>query len=115
MQRTLFPLLAAVVLSLSCSEEEVTDSPDLVRVNVTPNAFEPATITVKAGASVRWTWMGGSHNVVSGENCTEDGIFKSGEPAAGGTFEQRFETPGTYPYYCRVHCEMGMTGTVIVQ
>ena len=110
-----FLLAFALAGVFSCSAEDpVADDNAVVRVTVSSNQFSPAAVTIKAGRTVRWTWAGGTHNVVSGENCTPDGTFKSGEPQGGGTFEQKFETPGTFPYFCRPHCSMGMTGTVVV-
>jgi len=110
-------LSIAALLLASCTDDDTAtvDETEAVRVQVTSDVFEPATVTIRAGQTVRWIWRGGSHNVVSGSNCTEDGFFKSGEPIAGGTFEHRFETAGTFPYYCRPHCRGGMTGTIIVQ
>ena len=78
------------------------------------NTFSPSTVTVKVGQTVRWVWKGGSHNVVSGTGCTEDGKFKSGATQAGGTWDHTFETAGTFAYYCEPHCGAGMTGTVVV-
>lgn len=112
-------LLAAafvgVALSAACSSDTVADPTAAVEVDVTAaNTFAPQALTVKVGQTVRWVWTGGSHNVVSGENCTEDGKFKSGASQAGGTYEHVFETAGTFPYYCEPHCSVGMTGTITV-
>jgi plastocyanin len=37
-----------------------------------------------------------------------------GNPA-GNTFSLTFDKPGTYDYYCAVHVDLGMKGTIIVQ
>jgi plastocyanin len=106
------------VIVPACSSEDplaVADN-NVVNVKVTNNVFEPAEVKVKVGQTVRWTWAGGTHNVVSGPDCaTEDGKFKSGAPQGGGTFDKKFETAGTFPYYCQPHCSMGMTGQVVVE
>jgi plastocyanin len=116
MKRTIpFLFLGLSVLSCSDDDEPAVDESEAVRVRLSPDRFDPPTLTIKTGQTVRWIWGGGDHNVVSGEDCTENGIFKSGEPQAGGTFERKFETAGTFPYYCRNHCRSGMTGTIIVQ
>jgi plastocyanin len=39
-------------------------------------------------------------------------IFDSSYLAAGKTFDHRFDTAGTYDYYCTLHPHM--TGTIIV-
>ena len=120
MKKTLALTLAALAILAvpACSSEDETTPPDdsdVVAVQVTSNTFNPATVRIKVGQTVRWTWGGGSHDVVSGTSCTDDGKFKSGAPMSGGTFEHKFETAGTYPYFCTPHCTMGMTGEVIVE
>lgn len=109
--------LALALGGLSCSSEDPTAAADddVVAVEVTSDVFKPAQVTIKVGQTVRWTWAGGSHNVVSGTSCAPNGHFKSGAPQAGGTFEHKFETAGTFPYYCEPHCAMGMTGEVVVE
>lgn len=84
-------------------------------VDVTSNKFTPATVTVKVGDKVVWNFKGGSHDVVSGNNCTDDGKFKS-TLQTSGSYEFTFTTAGTYPYYCTPHCSSAnMVGSVIVQ
>lgn len=109
-------LLAFGAMSCSLEEDPVTVAErDVVAVRVASGAFDPAEITVKVGQTVRFAWVGGSHSVVSGTSCTPDGRFRSGAPQAGGTFEHKFETPGSYPYYCEPHCAEGMTGEIVVE
>ncbi len=122
MKKTLpfaFAVLAVLTTVPACSSDDEDTPPagndDVVVVQVTSNLFTPAELKIKVGQTVRWTWAGGVHDVVSGTNCTDDGKFKSGAPMAGGTFEHKFETAGTFPYYCTPHCTMGMVGQVIVE
>ena len=86
-------------------------------VVVKSNEFSPATITIKVGQEVTWTWAGGTHNVVSGAGCVPDMKFTSGAPVGtvGNTFKQKFDTAGTVEYFCNPHCGVGMKGTVVVQ
>lgn len=107
----------ALLCGAACSSEDPATAADneVVNVKISSNQFSPAQVKIKVGQTVRWTWAGGSHNVVSGTNCTEDGKFKSGAAQAGGTFDKKFETAGTFPYYCEPHCTMGMTGQVTVE
>jgi plastocyanin len=111
----------AFVLAAACTEDDPAADNDanVVNVRILPDTFSPATLTIRAGQTVRWTWSGGTHNVVSG-TCDENGFqpddhFRSGAPTAGGTFEKQFPTAGTFPYYCEEHCQMGMRGEIIVQ
>jgi len=55
--------------------------------------------------------------------CTADGKFCSPSDMScataptsgvGATYEHKFTTAGTYPYFCAPHCSVGMTGTVTV-
>lgn len=86
-------------------------------VAVNGHTFDPPEVRIKAGQLVKWTWVAGSHNVVSGATCTPDGKFTSGSSTVGpgSKFEHTFDKPGTYPYYCDPHCGIGMTGKVIVE
>lgn len=109
-------VLAIVAALVACSSTDSTGTTSTgATVTLRATAFEPSTITVKVGDTVTWKWAEGTHDVESGTSCTEDGKFSSGEPVAGGTFEQKFDTAGTFDYFCSVHCAGGMVGKVIVQ
>jgi plastocyanin len=74
-------------------------------------AFTPATITVKAGTTIKWTNKDNTpHTVTSDAGSLE--TFDSGSIANGGTFSWQFSTTGTFTYTCTFH--PGMKGTVIV-
>src|SRR5262245_10353608 len=105
--------------------------PSTVTVTVGPNGsfvFDQATVTIRVGDTVHWTWASAGHSVVSGQviNNTNlpDGKFCSPNdtncataPAslAGATYDHTFTAAGTYPYYCAPHGVIGMVGTVVVQ
>ena len=108
------PLLAVLAACGSTATDD-TSTTATNTVSLTATAFEPATITIKAGETVTWKWVTGTHDVESGTSCAPDGKFSSGEPVAGGTFEQKFDTAGTFDYFCSVHCGSGMVGKVVVQ
>ena len=86
-------------------------------VTVKSNSFTPASLTVKVGDTVTWTWAGGNHDVVSGANCTSDGSWKSSlQSAAGSTFTHTFDKAGSFEYFCNPHCaNSAMKGTIVVQ
>jgi plastocyanin len=69
-------------------------------------AFVPPAVQIPAGTAVTWQFKDGSvpHNVQA------DG-FKS-ENLTKGSFQHRFDQPGTYSYVCSLHA--GMTGRVVV-
>ena len=82
-------------------------------VTVSNDVFNPASIQVSPGATVTWTWAGGSpegHNVtfassaVSAPSGTQmTGMFQVVMPMA----------PAVYNYQCTIHA--GMDGSVTVQ
>jgi plastocyanin len=85
-------------------------------VTVNGHTFDPPEVRIKAGGTVTWTWASGSHNVISGSGCTPDGKFSNVKlQGRGATYEETFETPGTYPYFCDPHCSIGMKGTIVVE
>lgn len=78
-------------------------------------AFVPANITIAAGTTVTWTNKDSfGHTVTSGTPGAPDGKFDSGLINQNGTFSFKFDTKGTYNYYCKPHQEV-MKGTVTVQ
>lgn len=78
-------------------------------------AFTPASITVTAGTTIKWTNKDNvTHTVTSGVPGTPDGVFDSGNLSNGGIFSFTFNTKGTFHYYCRPH-QSSMQATVVVQ
>jgi plastocyanin len=93
-----------------------TTAPIIANVTVANNSFTPAALTVSAGTTVVWTWQASAtnHNVhpVAAEPTG------SGNPTDGPhTYQYKFNTPGTFIYYCEVHGSPtgGMRGTITVQ
>lgn len=81
------------------------------------NGYDPLTVTVPAGTTVRWTNLDGiAHTVTSGTvdgtAGSPDGRFDSGFLETGDTFTFTFEEAGEYDYYCLPH--PWMQGRVIV-
>lgn len=81
------------------------------------NAYDPLTVTVEVGTTIRWTNDDSiAHTVtsgaVSGTSGVPDGRFDSGFMNPGDTFTFTFQEPGEYNYYCIPH--PWMQGTVIV-
>lgn len=88
------------------------------------HTFSPSTLDLRVGDTVHWVWQASGHTVTSGSDGTADGVFCSpndgtcaGAPTSseGSTYDHRFTTPGTFPYFCRPHSDMGMIGSVTVQ
>ena len=72
------------------------------------NRFDPPTLTVQPGTTVKWTNNGTHPHTVTDRG----GKFDSGDIAPGGTYSVTFQTAGTYRYYCKHH--KGMEGTIVV-
>ncbi len=81
-----------------------------VDVHIVDYRFEPPTVSIKAGDSVRW---------INGEKRTSHSVLFPAENGLeserlfpGEEYVRRFERPGRYPYHCGPHPEM--EGEVVV-
>jgi hypothetical protein len=72
------------------------------------NSFEPQTIHVQPGTTVRWVNRGRHAHTVT----AEDDRWDSGDIRPAASYTATFQRPGTYDYFCRHH--EGMRGTVVV-
>ncbi len=77
-------------------------------------AFEPSTITISAGDSVKFV-----NNKLAPHNAVFDGHEELSHAdlafAPGESWEQTFATAGTYDFYCEPHRGAGMVGKVVVK
>lgn len=117
--------LAGCTTGSSYSDADVIAGPDRELI------FEPTTLTITAGETVRWGFESAGHNV-----CCRPGdhdlasLPDDAEPFASygpdenpegslvprdDTYEHTFEVPGTYEYVCIPHAPQGMTGTIRVE
>lgn len=94
-------------------DQDVTVGPD-GRLRFAPESFD-----VAVGATVRWVWEAGGHNVKP--SATPSGSNWAGTPGgefetfnAGYTYEFTFDVAGTYEYYCAPHRSSGMVGSFTV-
>jgi plastocyanin len=87
-------------------------------------AFEPSTLTVKAGDTV--TWVNNKmapHNVIFDENAVPGGKAVADKLshsqltfAPGESYSSKFDVdPGEYTYFCAPHRGAGMVGKIIVE
>ncbi len=91
---------------------------DATVVRMVDLAYEPETLEIEAGTTVRWVNDDSFYHTVT----FEDGSVDSGRIEAGQSWSYTFEEPGTYEYYCVPHAyqdddgnRQGMTGTVVVK
>lgn len=83
-------------------------------ISIGDDFYGPSALTVQQGTTVVWTHNGSNHHTVtSGTAPTPNGLFDTPELTNGQTFSFRFNDPGTFPFFCRVHGAM-MTGTITV-
>jgi len=92
------PFLMASALSTNAATHTVT---------LGDSSFNPPSLSIEVGDTVRWQFGGIQHTVTS-----DDGHWDSGFRSSG-VFEHRFDSAGTFPYSCLVH--FGMSGTIAVQ
>jgi len=120
LRRTVTVMLAVALLVVTAScggdDKPVGGPRKVVEVTALDNSFNPETLVIPPGTTVRWTNKGKlQHNSlsVSGEEKieVEPQNFDPGE-----SFEHTFDKPGTYRYYCSLHgtADAGMIGTIIV-
>lgn len=106
-----FVSVAAVLLGLSLMSAVGADTKPAPQVDIKIDnfSFAPATVTVPAGTSVRWTNRDDiPHTVVS-----DDGAFKSKVLDTDEEFAFTLSKPGTYSYFCSIHPKM--TAKIVVQ
>jgi plastocyanin len=117
---TFLLVILSVITSCSKSTDYNTPSPGpgtkggpgANEVWIQGMAFSPATITVTAGTTIKWTnKVDTPHTVTS--DVGEAEVFDSGSMAKGSTFIWQFNNTGTFKYHCTFHG--GMKATVVVK
>ena len=98
--------LFAVAFTYSRGNGAQTETNEIVIQNF---AFEPATLTVKAGTKVTWVNRDDEPHTAT----ATDKRFNSKTLENGDKFSTEFSQPGIYKYYCALHPKM--TGQVIVK
>ena len=83
--------------------------------------FIPDEVKICKGDTVTWTNnKGGPHNVVFDDEAVPSGVDADSISMAsqladeGATYAKKFDTAGTYGYFCEPHRGAGMTATMIV-
>jgi len=84
--------------------------------------FQPDEIKICKGDSVTWVNnKGGPHNVVFDEDAIPSGVSQESISMdgqlgdEGETFTKKFDTAGSYAYYCEPHRGAGMNANLIVE
>lgn len=69
-------------------------------------AFLPLQMTIPTGTTVIWV----NDEQPKHTATADDGLFDSGDQSLGDTYSYTFTEPGTYPYFCRYHGDVGVVG-----
>jgi len=89
-------------------------APAAVSVSMKDFEFGPKEIKVKAGTTITWKNDGAApHSATAVDKSFDTAIFQPGESKSA-----KFDTPGTFKYYCLLHGTAdgnGMVGTVVVE
>jgi plastocyanin len=93
-------LFTATLTAASVSAQKTVD------VSIQGFAFNPASVQISTGDTVKWTNMDSVDHTVTGST------FNSGMIHTGQSFEFRFTTPGVFDYHCSIHPSMKGTVTV---
>jgi plastocyanin len=81
----------------------------VVDVRIVDFAFNPATVVIMKGDSVKWTNVGQATHT----STSDTGKWDSGDLTHGFSFEFKFTSTGKFPYHCSYHAAT-MKGTVRV-
>ncbi|MEI7925137.1 MAG: plastocyanin/azurin family copper-binding protein [Chloroflexota bacterium] len=79
----------------------------IIDVAIRDHAFAPAAVEAARPVTVRWTHFDPADHDVVWDDVTSP-VLK-----LGGTYERRFDQPGTFAYRCTIH--VGMRGVVTVR
>jgi plastocyanin len=110
MAKRAFLLAAALSILLCCPPALAVNQ--TVTATSSTNVFSPSLVTISQGETVYWNNDGGNfHNVHF-----EDGSFVMPMSPMDSMWSvsHTFAQPGTFKYYCEVHRDQGMSGTVVV-
>jgi len=97
------PVLLAL-FSLAATAQSIVD------VHIVNYRFEPQTVSIKPGDSVRW--INGEKRTSHSVAFPDENGLESERLFPGEHWERRFERPGHYAYQCGPHPEM--KGEVLV-
>ena len=94
--------------SASAAATAAPEATDAAVVTIQQMRFNPPQVVIKQGGTVTWNQADRMpHDVTA-----SDGSYASDRLRQGGMFNQTFDKPGTYDYYCSLH--PNMRGQVVV-
>lgn len=81
---------------------------NVTAISINDGTFEPATLTLQPGQTVKWTNNGKKPHTVT----SDKGDWGSPELTPGQTFTATFTKVGEFSYYCKLHPDMKATISV---
>lgn len=122
----IFVVLFSVFLAIGCTDYKgqtatTTETPavtpaetpqpisngKVVEVSIQGFAFDPASVEISPGDTVKWTNRDSAPHIIKGST------FESESLAKGDTYEFVFTESGVYDYICSIHPSMKGTVTVV--
>lgn len=104
-----------LLLFLGLSLQVVVTKAATVEVQLQNFSFNPPAVTINVGDTIRWVNDTSTfHTTTSGTSCTSNGIWDANLTSLNSSFSFEFSSAGVFPYFCRPHCGLGMTGTIEV-
>lgn len=98
------PFLLLILVS-AAPATAVTHTVDIVSF-----AFNPSSLTIKQGDTVKWVWVTSGHSTTSTQGLWDSGVRFT----TPNDFTHTFIDAGTFPYVCTPHA-LFMAGTIIVE
>ncbi|MBK7403354.1 MAG: hypothetical protein IPJ41_01650 [Phycisphaerales bacterium] len=111
-------LLAALALSAPAFADEFVVTLEGTSFKYNGQTNSNINLVINPGDTVRWVWVSGMHNVVSGNHgdADEGQEFLSGDPVVPpNEYVHAFADAGDFPYHCELHHFLGMVSTVKVR
>jgi plastocyanin len=84
----------------------VNQNPQTYTINIQNNTFNPSSLQISVGDTVKWVNMDSVQHEPKGR------VFDSEPLGQNGTFEYTFNSAGNYVYQCAIH--PSMLGTIKV-
>lgn len=115
-----FAAVAVLIVAVAGAAGVARISAASIAIAAVNYEFRPSSRTVKVGDTVVWTMSGDPHTVRSGTidanhvGHPSDGPLKSEIIVPGDTYSHTFTAPGTYSYFCEIHADSQMKGTIVV-
>ena len=99
----------SATLAAPAGTPQTVGASKVVNVSIQNSAYNPASVQISTGDTVKWTNMDTFAHTVTGS------IFKSGNINKGQSYQFQFTQPGVYNYTCTIHPTMKGTVTVVTK